>query len=497
MRDNLERKSRDGLGFWQVALPVLFLLILIFYSLILRPDVLGQEPLPLEIVFIMGATFALTELRILGFKWEDVLGSITAKLSRALPAFFILFSIGMIISSWIISGTIPMLVYYGIKIIHPNILYLLAFLVPVVFSTLTGTSLGSIGTIGVVFVGVASALDANLGITAGAIIGGAFFGDKISPLSDTTNLAAMTAEVDLYAHIRSMMYTTLPSALLAALAYAGLGFIYPPVSSNGNLESAQAVLNTLEGLFKFNILLLIPPVIVLWGSFRRYATIPVLMCSAFSACLLAFFLQRYTVADVMASLVTGFNVEMAPWMTEVPPQVAILLNRGGLYELVYLVVLTFIVFIFIGAIDHVRAMPVIVDRILGKSGTRPGTILTSLAAAALSSTVTSNQYATIFIIGDAFRHRYDEFGIPRQVLSRSLEDYGTMLVSLIPWHTAVIFSVSILGVPYSQFWHWQLLSLINLVIAPLLALTGIGCYLNLDNSTSELRDRTRDSIDGI
>ena len=435
MSNNPERKRTDELSFWQVALPVLFLLVLISYSLILRPRVLGQEPLPLEIVFILAAAFAITELRILGFKWADVQASITAKLGRALPAFFILFSIGIIISSWIISGTIPMLVYYGIKIIHPNILYLLAFLVPVVFSTLTGSSLGSIGTIGVVFIGVASALEANLGITAGAIIGGAFFGDKISPLSDTTNLAAMTAEVDLYAHIRSMMYTTLPSALLAALAYAGLGFIYPPVSSNESLESTQAVLGSLEGLFNFNLLLLVPPVIVLWGSFRKYPTIPVLMCSAFSACLLAFFLQRYTVTDIMASLVTGFNVEMAPWMTDISPQAVILLNRGGLYELVYLVVLTFIVFIFIGAIDHIRAMPIIVDKILGKSGSRPGTILTSLAATAFASTVTSNQYATIFIVGDAFRHRYDEFGIPRQVLSRSLEDYGTMLVSLVPWHT--------------------------------------------------------------
>ncbi|MFH1965496.1 MAG: hypothetical protein ABIJ42_08145 [Acidobacteriota bacterium] len=140
----MERESIDDLRFWQVVLPVLFLLALISYSLILRPRVLGQEPLPLEIIFILAAAFTITELRILGFRWEEVQSSITGKLGRALPAFFILFSIGIIISSWIISGTIPMLVYYGIKIIHPNILYLLAFLVPVVFSTLTGTSFGSI-----------------------------------------------------------------------------------------------------------------------------------------------------------------------------------------------------------------------------------------------------------------------------------------------------------------------------------------------------------------
>ncbi len=496
----MKRESINNLRFWQVVLPVLFLMALILYSLILRPRVLGQEPLALEIVFILAAAFTITELRILGFRWEEVQSSITSKLGRALPAFFILFSIGIIISSWIISGTIPMLVYYGIKIIHPNILYLLAFLVPVVFSTMTGTSLGSIGTIGVVLIGVAAALEANLGITAGAVIGGAFFGDKLSPLSDTTNLAAMTAEVDLYAHIRSMLYTTLPSALLSAMAYAALGFIYPPAPGREGVESAQGLLVSLEGFFSFNILLLIPPAIVLWGSSRKKPTIPVLMYSAFSACILALLFQRYTVTDVLASLITGFNVEMAPWMSGVPSQAALLLNRGGLYELVELVVLTFIVFIFIGALDHIRAMPVIINRILGKAGSRPGTIIASLFATGFTSAVTSNQYATIFIIGDAFKERYDEFGIPREVLSRSLEDYGTMLVSLVPWHTAVIFAVSTLGVPYSDFWHWQLLSLINMVIAPLLAITGIGCMLTKKNHPEAVifnQDKALNSRDEI
>lgn len=476
MRTDLKNQTTGELSFWQVVLPVLFLLLLISYSLVFRPHALGLEPLPLEIIFILAAAFTIIELRLLGIRWEEVLGSITSKLGRALPAFFILFAIGIIISSWIISGTIPMLVYYGIKIIHPKILYLLAFLVPVAFSTMTGTSFGSIGTIGVVFIGVATALEANLGITAGAIIGGAFFGDKISPLSDTTNLAAMTTEVSLFDHIRSMMYTTLPSALLAGAAYFVLGFVYPPVSGGEGLETARTLLGSLEGFFRFNVLLLIPPVIVLWGSFRKYPTIPVLMFSAASACILALLFQRYTIADILASLVNGFSVEMAPWMTDVPAHAAMLLNRGGLYELVELVVLTFIVFIFIGALDHIRAMPIIVDRILGRTGSRQGTIITSLFATGLAGAVTSNQYATIFIVGDAFKHRYDEFGIPRQVLSRSLEDYGTMLVSLIPWNPAVIFAVSTLGIPFSDYWNWQLLSLFNLLIAPLLAVTGIGCY---------------------
>ncbi|HIF83298.1 MAG TPA: sodium:proton antiporter, partial [Candidatus Marinimicrobia bacterium] len=121
---------------------------------------------------------------------------------------------------------------YGIKIIHPSYIYFFAFIVPIIFSTMTGTSWGSVGTVGIVIVGIATVLGANLGITVGAIVGGAFFGDKMSPLSDTTNIAAMATGVDLYDHIHSMTYTTFPSALIAAIIYVVLGFIYPPLSQN-------------------------------------------------------------------------------------------------------------------------------------------------------------------------------------------------------------------------------------------------------------------------
>jgi len=161
--------------FYQALMPVVVLLSLIIYGLLLRPKLFAQEPLPLEIIFILAAAFAVCELMMLGNKWTEIQKSIVAKLSKALPAFFILFSIGVIISSWIVSGTIPMLVYYGIKIVDPTFIYLIAFVVPVIFSTLTGTSWGSAGTIGVVLIGIAEALNADLGITAGAIIGGGLF----------------------------------------------------------------------------------------------------------------------------------------------------------------------------------------------------------------------------------------------------------------------------------------------------------------------------------
>ncbi len=488
----------------QAMFPVAVLAFLIGYGLIYRPIVLGPDSaIPLEIIFILAASLTVAQLLFLGHRWLDIQASIVGKFQKALPAFFILFSIGLVIGSWIVSGTIPMLVYYGLKVIDPTYLYVLAFLAPVIFSTLTGTSFGSVGTMGVVIIGIAMSLDAHLGITAGAIIGGAFFGDKMSPLSDTTNLAALGADVDLYEHIRSMMYTTIPSAIFAIVAYTVLGFVYPPAVEAADFSKLEPFLGYLEFAFNFNVFLLLPPIIVLVGSLRRLPTVPVLLASVIVASLLALIFQAFELSDVVATLHKGFNtdmvvqveqagastvavvgsisgIQMATDFNVVPLELAekvdVLLNRGGLYALNEAIVIAFMVFIFIGAMDHIQAMPRVVNFLLSKVRSSSGVVLSSLAATAFTNAMTSNQYATSFIVGDAFKSKYDEHGIPRKVLSRSIEDTGTMLESIVPWTVTTAFMVKTLGVVYADYWHWQLLSLANIVVAIVLAITGIGCF---------------------
>ena len=468
--------SKPNLSFKLKILPVLFLGLLIFYGMVLRPKVYDQPPFPLEVVFMIAAVFAIGQLLFLGFKWETIQESIILKLSRGFPAILILFSIGVIIGTWMVSGTIPMLIYYGINLINPNYIYLLAFLIPIVFSMLTGTSWGSIGTIGVVIIGVSSVINANLGITAGAIVGGAFFGDKLSPLSDTTNLAAMATEVDLYKHINSMMVTTFPSALLAGIIYFFLGFIYPPIGDEINSSLVNETLESISSMFNFNIWLLIPPLIVLAGSIKKLATLPTLLTSSISAAFIALIFQPYSSANIMSSIHKGFNAEMAYWINSSTDNINILFSRGGLYELNEAIIFSIMVFVFIGTIDLIDSMPSIVDRVFSLVKTKAGLIVSSLLTTGFTNSITSNQSATSFIIGDAFKRRYDKYKISRKVLSRSIEDYGTMLESLIPWHATTIFLTATLGVAYSDYWYWQVLSLINLVLAPSLAILGIGCF---------------------
>ena len=466
--------------FLHAVLPIAFLGLLIGYGLVARPLFLDQEALPLEIIFILASVFSISQLVVMGQDWKTIQSSVVNKLQSALPAVFILFSIGIIIGSWMVSGTIPMLVVVGLELVSPQWIYVIAFLVPVVFSSLTGTSWGSAGTIGVVMMGMALVLQANPGIAAGAIVAGALFGDKMSPLSDTTNIAAVAADVDLYDHIRSMSVTTMPSAVIAAIGFTILGFTHGPEAAVDGSTPLEPFLASLRTLFHFNILLLLPPVIVLVGSLRRKPTVPTLLVSTVVAGVLALVFQDYSLGHIATSTIRGFDASMATWITDpttvLVPEALTLVNRGGLYSMDQAIFMVFLVFFFIGSIDTIKAMPTVVDRLFAFARSRSVTILSALGATGLTNAMTSNQYATSFIIGDAFKTRFDRVRIPRKVLSRSLEDYGTMIESLVPWHPTALFMVATLGVSVGDYWHWQFFTLANLVIAPTLAMLGIGCF---------------------
>lgn len=467
--------------FIHAVLPIAALGLLIGYGLVARPLLLGQKELPLEMVFVLASVFSVSQLLIMGKSWAEIQSAVIRKLASAMPVVFILFAVGIIIGAWMVSGTIPMLVVYGLELLNPRWLYLVAFLVPVVFSTLTGTSWGSVGTIGVVMMGIAVVLQANLGIAAGAIISGALFGDKLSPLSDTTNVAAVAAEVDLYDHIRSMMVTTMPSAILAAIGFSIFGFMYPPAIAADTLGTLEPFLDSLHALFNFNILLLLPPAIVLVGSITRRPTVPVLLVSTVVAGLMGFLFQDYSLRAITLSMVEGFDVsKMATWIpnpTEsLVPQAVELVDRGGLYSMDQAIFMVFLVFFFIGSIETINAMPTVMDRLFAFARSRRIVILSTLVGTGFTNAMTSNQFATSFILGDAFKSRFDRYRIPRKVLSRSLEDYGTMIEPMVPWHPSSLFMVATLGVTVGEFWNWQLLTLINLIIAPTLAILGIGCF---------------------
>lgn len=473
-----QNPEEKNINFKTALLPVGSLLLLIILGLFVLPKAFEIKPLPLELIFILAATIAICQLYYLGYKWEEISKSIIAKISKAMPTLLILLAIGLIIGSWIACGTIPMLVYYGIKLIHPDFLYPIAFFVPVLFSTFTGTSWGSVATVGVVLMGVAISMDAHLPITAAAIIGGSFFGDKLSPLSDTTNVAAMAVEIKVLDHIKSMLYTTVPAALIALLIYFALSFAFPVGNQSVETPLIKSTLSETAKAFNFNVLLLLPPVIVLVGSIKRLPTLPVLICSTFVAVILAFCFQNFSSDIIFSSLFAGFDT--AAFDFAASENVSALFTRGGMYSLKEPLIISILVFVFVGSIEKINAMPIIVNRLFSFVSSKGGLVRSVLISTGITNAMTSNQYATSFIIGDAFKQKFDDQEIDRKVLSRSLEDTGTIIESLVPWHQSAIFMAATLGVATADYWYWQVFSLSNICIAFVYTFFGFAIFKSVN-----------------
>ena len=276
-----------------------------------------------------------------------------------------------------------------------------------------------------------------------------------------------------------MLYTTGPSAIIAAGIYIWLS---PYFSGNSYSETTQPELieTTLEGLksiFNFNIFLLLPLVVVIWGSVTKKPIVLTLLGSAWLAMCLALIFQPFSFSQVAHSFSKGFSVDMAGDVTE-QSKVLNILNRGGLYNLIEGITSCFLIFAFIGTLDVINAIEIVIKNIMSKIKTQSHAVLAALTSTALTNLTTSNQYATSFIIGETFRRKFDELKINRKVLSRSIEDAGTMLENLAPWTPSGIFMASTLGISALQYAPYQFLSLVNLVVAYFFAVTGIACFFN-------------------
>ncbi len=482
--------------------PILALVIIMLFGLVVFPMLKeGNAQFSLELIFLSAAVVGSLNLVRLGFSWSDIQGAMVKKLHQALPAIMILFTIGIVVGSWVLSGTIPFLIYHGISLINPSYIYAVAFVVPSVFSVLTGTSWGSAGTIGVVIMAIGLAIGANPVIVAAAIVGGAYFGDKMSPLSDTTNIAALAADVPLMSHIRSMMNTTMPSYVMALIIYTMIGFYQPVATTSVDLAMVSDTKMAFSTLFSFNgfgsaILICSPILIVLIGSVMRTPTVPTLIVSVIVASIVSLICQGFSLDMVMGALKSGFNAENMLGISQklsdetVIANTSRILNRGGLYSMAEPVIITMSVFVFVGTLDKINALPLVVNRAFGWIKHRSLAIISALVSTAATNGLTSNQFATSFVVAEAFKPKFDALKIPRKVLSRTLEDAGTMIENILPWTTTGVYMFGVLGISAAQYWQYQYLTLINLVVAVILAVTGIGCFYHETQDEKETDDMT-------
>lgn len=385
-----------------------------------------------------------------GIPWNDSFNKgVVPMFAKATGAFLLMLSVGPLIAVWIKGGSIPYIIWVGLKLINPQWFLIAATLVCSIASILTGTSYGSAATFGIAFMGIAHGLGISTAATAGAIIVGCYFGDKISPISDTTVLASTTAEVDIIDHIKSMMWTTVPAYLLSLLVY---GFVGMQATGNVDISKISEITNVLEKQFMLTPWSLIPPLIVLFLSFKGCPTLPVLWVgtiSAFPLCMI----QGSSFVDVVKVMAAG------PAVSTGVAAMDKLLNRGGVMFMSGAILTVFCAYIFAGQLEYSGAISKISNFLKEKfiKDSSGRFIFATSITGILSVLGTGNSYLGIIIPGTMYKDLSDEMGIPRKVLSRTLEDSGTVITPIVPWSAAGIYFATLLEVPTLESLPWAIM----------------------------------------
>lgn len=311
---------------------------------------------------------------------------------------------------------------------------------------------------------------ANLAALVGAIVGGAYFGDKLSPISDTTNIASIAADIPVQQHIKGMLPTTIPAYLIAACIYAVLPYVFPVELSGLNADAVTQAQAALSQSFTFSPWVLLPVLALFAFSLFKHIALLTVGASSFLAFMIAGFLQPFNFQQLIHGALTGVDIsQFATSLAIQSPLMATALNRGGVTMLWNAVEIVICAFIYIGLISHLKVLPTIINR-LSRSQFTPSKLMTyTLISSGIVNSMTSSQYANSFVVAEAYRQRFDEIGLHRRYLSRSLEDTGTMLESVVPWTTTAIFIVATLQVPVSEYWYWQIFTWLNLLFAFTLA----------------------------
>ena len=456
--------------FLESIIPIIAMLLI----LTIGKGVLGYSTEPLLI--LVACVSAFVAYRV-GITWDEMLDEISNKIAKGMPAILILVTVGAMVGTWMAAGTIPLMIYYGVQIVNPQFLLVTAFLITAVVSVVTGTSWGSVATMGVALMGIASTLGVSLPATAGAVIAGSYFGDKMSPLSDTTNLAPIAAGSKLYDHIGHMFYTTIPATIISLIVYAVAG-MNANVSAGTNSETVTAMLAQLDTMFNWNILLILPVLIVLAGSLLKKPTIPVMLLSTIVAGIEGIVFQGVTLKDTLSATVNGFNVSMIVREGFDPAtataEITKLLNRGGMNGIMSTTLLVFCAFCFAGIMSKAGCLEVVLEKILSVAKSTGALISATVGSCIVMALTTGNSYLSILIPGEMFRDAYKARGLAAKNLSRTLEDAGTVFVPLVPWSAAGAYMTATLGVETLSYLPWAVLCYTGFIFAIIWGYTGFG-----------------------
>lgn len=394
-------------------------------------------------VMLITSGFVTIALAMLsGVDWEELNGDICKNISAFVPGLLIILAVGMIVGSWIISGTIPFMIYYGLKMLTPSWFLASSLMICIVISITTGTSWGTISTVGIALMGVSQGLGIPLPYTAGAIVSGAIFGDKLSPLSDTTILASLVSEVYIYDHMKYMLLTTIPPMILALAMYLFLGRNAAGTVGGDNLN---IILSTLENNFSLDPILILPPLTVLILVARHKPALPTFAAGIFIAGILAILVQEASLKDISNALYSGFSKETGVQVVDK------MILRGGIKSMLGTLALPIGAAFFGAPLKTIGVIGILLRLVRDNAKTQRALQLGTFFVHSFLFMIIGSYYVTFPLFGPSVRPLYDEFDLHRANLSRLLEDTGTAFAPVIPWSITGAFCSGTLNVPTVDF----------------------------------------------
>lgn len=466
--------------------PSLFLsvTVLAVIAVVLTAGIVASVPtIPLLVVNIF---LVLLISMLAGYPYCELEAGMMSGVKRAMDCVIILLFVGVLIGAWIKCGTVPMIIYYGLSFITPRMLLPLTFIMCSLLSLCIGTSLGTAGTMGVACVSIGVSMGIPIPIVAGAAISGSVLGDKLSPLSDSTILASSASDINIYHHVRSMMYTTIPAVIISLVIFYFLGAQYAQVAMDPSVIESVRV--QLAGLYHFNILLLIPVVLIVILSLRKVPAILAILISGFAGLALAVLVQKAALTDVLAVVFNGVKVESGMALVDT------MLSKGGISSMMTTICTAVLALALGGILSEAGFLHTLVERITKSVKSDRAAILVTLVCGILTVMLVTNFYVSAVLMGTMFRELYDRRGIHRSVLSRTIEEANTIILPLVPWNTGCIYYMGLFGFTTMSFAPYVVFAYANIAVSIVCALAGIFIFKAIPGNDGEsswsIRDKT-------
>ncbi len=464
----MEDTSKKIIPLQIAILPLIFLVTLLSFNLYANVFIYDADPLAgsSQFILILSGAFAAMIGNLYNVSYKDVVNSISNSIKSVTPALIILLWVGALAGTWMISGIIPSMVYYGLKILDPNIFLPACIIICSIISVATGSSWTTSATVGIALVGIGKALEIPAGMVGGAVIAGAYFGDKLSPLSDTTNLAAAVSKVDLFKHIKYLTYTTIPSISITLIVFIILGIN----QSSSGITDNSFLINTIENTFNISLILFIAPIIVLIMIVKKTPPIKALTVGTLLGALFAILFQPQIINELSDSSNSSIIASYKVLIETITSDVSItteseilneLFSTGGMIGMLNTIFLVMATMIFGGSMDAIGAIKSISKALLNLADNIFKLFASTVASCLALNLTASDQYLSIVVSGKMFEKAFEDKGLAPENLSRTLEDSATVTSALIPWNSCGAYHSSVLGVSVGEYFIYAIFNWIS------------------------------------